>query len=126
MDVSGKTVLVVEDDSLVLMGLSMVLQSWGMNVLTAGNLAEAESRAAAGPIPDVILTDLNLSVDGTGTGTDVVERVRQLSGKTLPALILTGQGGHHSEAHKVSFLLKPVQPEALRHAVSTAIFSAAP
>lgn len=117
MDVSGKTVLVVDDDRMVLMGLSMVMQSWGMNVLAAGSLAEAEARAGEAATLEVILSDLNLP---DASGFDVVERVRAIAGGPVPALFLTGTVGR-PEGAGYTFLLKPVQPDTLRHALATAM-----
>lgn len=124
---SGKTILVVEDDSMVLMGLSMVLESWGMIVLAADDLPQVDSRLGSGPRPDAILSDLNLR-DGV-TGFQVVEHVRDLLGEAVPALILTGDTGRseleEGQRRHLAFLHKPVQPDALRRAVAEAVGRAA-
>lgn len=116
MNLSGRTVLVVEDDALVRMGLALLLESWGAKVLTAASRDEAVERAAAGPSPDLLLADLNLGEGGSGL--EAIERVRALSGAVIPAVVLTGQGGAHDGGEGVVFLLKPAQPDALRRAMS--------
>ncbi|HSV30010.1 MAG TPA: response regulator, partial [Candidatus Omnitrophota bacterium] len=88
MDVAGKTILVVEDDGMVLMGLSMILESWGMTVLAAEDMPQVVQKLGD-QRPQAILSDLRLR-DGV-SGFDVVDEVRALVGEKLPAVILSGE-----------------------------------
>lgn len=119
MNVASHTVLVVEDDSMVLMGLQMILETWGMNVLPAGDMAEVLDRLTHRR-PDLILSDLRLR-EGL-TGFEVVERVRGMLGAELPAIILTGETGKgdlaEGERRRITFLHKPIQAESLRQAIA--------
>ncbi|CAA7619690.1 response regulator [Magnetospirillum sp. UT-4] len=124
MDVAGRTVLVVEDDPMVLLGLQMVLEAWGVAVLPAEDLDQAVASAAATP-PDVVLSDLRLRAGITGF--DVVEAVRGRNGATLPAIILTGETGEaelsEGRRRRLTFLHKPVHTDRLREAIAAALES---
>lgn len=122
MDVASRTVLVVEDDSMVLMGLQMILETWGMTVLPAEDLPQVLEHMDTGH-PDLILSDLRLRAGLCGF--EVVERVREIVGEEVPAIILTGETGKAELAEgrrrNCTFLHKPIQAEPLRHALVTAM-----
>jgi two-component system, OmpR family, phosphate regulon response regulator PhoB len=119
---ASRTVLVVDDDALVLMGLQMMLETWELTVLAASDLAGVRQHLSAGT-PDLVLTDLRLS--GGLSGFDVVDEVRSHTSPMLPALVLTGDTGEAglAEGHRrnVAFLHKPIQPEELRRAIVGAL-----
>lgn len=127
MDVTGRRILVVDDDAMVLMGLSMILESWGMTVLAAEDLPQALDRLDGGGRPQVILSDLRLR-NGL-SGFEVVDRVREVLGEAVPAVILTGETAksERDEGHRrrLAFLHKPVLPDALRRTVAAALTSPA-
>lgn len=116
---SAKTVLVVEDDDMVLMGLTMILETWGINVLAAEDMTQVLQKLDH-MRPDLILSDLRLR--GGLTGFEVVERVRAMLGETVPAIILTGETGkaelEEGRRRQLAFLHKPIQPETLKQAVA--------
>lgn len=122
MDAASRTVLVVEDDSMVLMGLEMILEAWGIAVLPAEDMAEVLACLDQGR-PDLILSDLGLRAGLTGF--EVVEQVRAALGCEIPAIILTGETGKaelaEGERRNITFLHKPVQAESLRYAIDKAI-----
>ncbi len=122
MSVVGRTILVVEDDSMVLTGLQMILESWGMNVLPAEDLGGVIASLGGG-VPELILSDLRLRAGLTGF--EVVERVRAELGRNVPAVILTGETGRdelaEGRARGLAFLHKPIQAEPLRRAIATAL-----
>lgn len=123
MTVAGRTILVVEDDSMVLTGLQMILESWGMRVLPAEDLPQV--LAAIGTIiPDLVLSDLRLR-EGLN-GYDVVDRVRAEMKAEIPAVILTGETGRNDLGgglgrSRLSLLHKPVQADLLRKAITVAL-----
>lgn len=121
-NIGDATVLVVDDDAMVLMGLQMILESWGLKVLAAEDMAQVLQRMDEDE-PDLVLSDLRLR--GGLSGFDVVERVRAMLRKELPAIILTGETGklELSEGQKrsLTFLHKPVQADPLRNAIGTAL-----
>lgn len=121
---SGKkrTILVVEDDVMVLMGLQMILETWDMEVLPAEDMAQALACVAAAR-PDLILSDLRLRAGLTGF--EVVEKVRDVLGAKVPAIILTGETGKAELAEglrrHLTFLHKPIQADPLRAAIDAAM-----
>lgn len=124
MEMSPRTVLVIEDDAMVLTGLQMILETWGLTVLPAEDLEQALARLVEGR-PDVILSDLRL---GAGvTGFDVVEQVRTAVGAEVPAIILTGETGKDELAEglrrNLTFLHKPIQADPLKIAIQEAAAS---
>lgn len=121
MSVTKRTILVVEDDPMVLMGLQMILETWGMDVLAAEDLAQVMERLQAGT-PELILSDLRLRAGLTGF--DVVEEVREHLGRAIPAIILTGETGKaelaEGQRRHLTFLHKPIQAEPLKAAIAAA------
>ncbi|HTE22355.1 MAG TPA: response regulator [Candidatus Limnocylindria bacterium] len=81
-----KTVLLVEDDSLVRESLARVLADKGMTVLQATNGKEGLAKALTGKA-DLVVTDVIMpEVDGL----TMLARLREDSkGKDLPAIILS-------------------------------------
>jgi two-component system, sensor histidine kinase len=117
----GKRVMVIDDDVLVLDGMRGILQSWGCRVQTAASGAAAlASVADGGGQPDLIISDLRLA-DGE-SGIEIIERLREALGATVPAFVISGDtaperlreasaGGYH-------LLQKPVSPMTLRTTLS--------
>lgn len=122
MSVTKRTILVVEDDAMVLMGLQMILETWGMEVLPAEDMAQVLKRLEHGR-PDLILSDLRLRAGLTGF--EVVERVREVVGRPVPAIILTGETGKaelaEGQRRHLTFLHKPIQADPLRAAIDAAM-----
>ncbi|HLO76202.1 MAG TPA: hybrid sensor histidine kinase/response regulator [Magnetospirillum sp.] len=121
MPVTTRTILVVEDDPMVLMGLQMILETWGMSVLAAEDMSQVLQRLDEGK-PDLILSDLRLRAGLTGF--EVVERVRAILGKEVPAIILTGETGKselaEGQRRNLTFLHKPIQADPLKAAITAA------
>jgi CheY-like chemotaxis protein len=126
MNVQSRTVLVVEDDAMVLMGLQMILETWGLTVLPAEDMAQV-LQCLDQARPDLILSDLRLRAGLTGF--EVVERVRAVLGDQIPAIILTGETGKaelaEGQRRSLTFLHKPIQAEPLKAAISRATETAA-
>ncbi len=122
MAVTNRTILVVEDDPMVLMGLQMILETWGMTVLAAEDMPQVLERLDEGT-PEMILSDLRLRAGLTGF--EVVERVRAMLGHHVPAIILTGETGKaelaEGQRRNLTFLHKPIQAEPLKAAIAAAV-----
>jgi CheY-like chemotaxis protein len=58
---AGKTILVVEDNTIQREGLAVVLQKEGYTVLAAANAHEAMDVLRGDPVPDLILLDMLIS-----------------------------------------------------------------
>ncbi|HTH17430.1 MAG TPA: hybrid sensor histidine kinase/response regulator [Magnetospirillum sp.] len=121
MAVDKQTILVVEDDPMVLMGLQMILETWGMTVLPAEDMAQVLQRLEEAQ-PDLVLSDLRLRAGLTGF--NVVERVRAMLGQQVPAIILTGETGKaelaEGQRRNLTFLHKPIQADPLKNAIAAA------
>ena len=114
---TGMTVLAVDDEAMVLTGLQMILESWGCTVAAAGDMREVFAVLDALPDPpSVILTDLRLP--GKVSGFDVIDRVRRLYGREIPAVVLSGETARSAllegQRRGCSFLHKPLHPGDLR------------
>jgi signal transduction histidine kinase/CheY-like chemotaxis protein len=112
----SRTLLLIDDEESIRVGMSDLLQTWGYKVLTAATIQEActEVRRHAGVI-DIVVSDLRLA-DGED-GIDAIERVRAVYGAPLPALLITGDTSPdevkrvHTSGHQVLF--KPVRTKEL-------------
>jgi CheY-like chemotaxis protein/two-component sensor histidine kinase len=86
---AGGSILLIEDDAVVLDANRVLLTTLGYTVIaasgaeTAMQLLESES-----PKPDLIIADYRLP--GECTGTDLVQQLRTIAGSLIPAIILTG------------------------------------
>ena len=88
-EVSGKLILVIDDDQLVLDGMRGILQSWGCHVVL-GKSSETTLKLLADQrrAPDLIISDYHL---GHGeTGIEAVGRVRAAVGAAVPAFFISG------------------------------------
>lgn len=116
---SGKRLLVVDDDALVLSSTSGILASWGCEVSTAVSLPQVRQLLLDGAAWDLVITDYQL--DNEGSGIEVVDLIRRHLDKQTPCILISGDigpavlklasvGGHH-------LLHKPVRPAKLRSLV---------
>lgn len=87
MLLSGRSAFVVEDDPLILFGLSMVLEEHDIEIVaSASTLAEALT-AAATVVADVALLDVNLD------GESVYPAADALIERGIPVILVTGYSG---------------------------------
>jgi CheY-like chemotaxis protein len=113
----GKLVVVIDDDPLVLEGMSGVLRSWGCSVI-AGDSAEAVMAGigAGRRMPDLIISDYRLA--GGGTGIDAVRSMREKFNAEIPAFLISGDTAperlRDASDHGLHLLHKPVPPMRLR------------
>ncbi|MDD4978841.1 MAG: ATP-binding protein [Gallionella sp.] len=116
LPLSGKRVLVVDDDQLVLTSTSTILTAWGGQVSLAGGLQSVQEMLSEGKDWDLIISDYQLGV--AETGLDVIRAVREQRSKGIPAILISGDtspellqlansAGHH-------LIHKPVKPAKLR------------
>ncbi|MDA8230466.1 MAG: PAS domain-containing protein [Magnetospirillum sp.] len=86
---SRKTLVVIDDDPIVLEGLRAVLEMGGYTVLAATELSGAMDGVRGWTAaPDAMIVDYRL---GAGeTGIDAVRSLRELFRRSIPAVILTG------------------------------------
>ncbi|CAA2144193.1 hybrid sensor histidine kinase/response regulator [Methylobacterium bullatum] len=109
----GLRVLLVEDDEAVLIATASLLRRWGCQVR-----AELAIPGAVADL-DLLITDFDL---GHGvTGTDCIAAIRTLSGRDVPALVMTGHDQacvrEDLGAPDIPILSKPVRPAELRSVI---------
>jgi len=121
---SGTLVLVIDDDPLVLEGMSGIFRQWGCHVITADiddkalKVASEQDR-----LPDLIISDYFLSRGRTGIET--IEWLRSELSASIPAFLISGDTDPAKllEARSKGYHLlhKPVDPMTLRAMFQQAI-----
>jgi len=82
-------ILIVDDQPSLARAAQLLLQVEGHEVQVASSLAEVTQRVAyTEAVPDVIVTDFHLSRETTGL--DVIRAVREITRRTVPAILITG------------------------------------
>jgi len=109
----GMTVLCLDDEPDIVEGMVALLGRWGVRVLAARSIADAERHAAEGR-PDVILADFHLREAETG-----LQALRRLCalGRCPGALVTANASeslAHEARTGGFEVLRKPVKPAALR------------
>jgi signal transduction histidine kinase/DNA-binding NarL/FixJ family response regulator len=113
----GKLVLVIDDDPLVLEGMSGIFRKWGCRVITADSDSKALKAAAEqDDRPDLIISDYYLA--NGRTGIDTIEWLRGELAAEIPAFLISGDTDPatllEAKAKGFHLLHKPVDPMALR------------
>jgi signal transduction histidine kinase len=130
-DLSGKRVLVMDDDPAILSGIRYLLRSWGCDVVVAEDRLQAMEVIEdwAGPA-DIVISDLNLRAGERALDVfAALDRHYQPDGEApFARLLITGET--RSErlreivAAKITLLHKPVSPQQLRAAMMAAWIAA--
>ena len=109
----GVNVLVVDDDEAVLSGMAQLLSQWGCKVNSASSIEQALARAQVQK-PDIVISDYRLREQRTGA--QAITELRELLGRHLPALIITGDTAperlREAMSTGVPLLHKPLKPDA--------------
>jgi CheY-like chemotaxis protein len=122
----AKTILVVDDDSDIVLALEVMLQDAGYQVVSASNGDSLHDLILRGDLPDLILLDMLLS------GRDGREIARQPnaqeSTQRIPILMLSAHpAAEHEAKHEAKavgadgFVAKPFEIDDLLAAVQTII-----
>ncbi|MFD2569451.1 response regulator transcription factor [Spirosoma soli] len=112
------TILIAEDETLVLKMLSYRLQKEGYNVLTASDGKQA-MECLRTSTPDLVITDLMMPYHN---GLEVLEYVKKSLGNCIPVIVLSASGQEPTVLKAFSlgaddFALKPFSPNELVHRV---------
>ncbi len=117
-DLSGTTVLCIDNDDNILDGMDRLLTGWNCLVLKAATLQQAQSSIKNRQI-DIIVADYHLD---DSNGIDVVRQLRSSFGRQFPALLITADRSERvrDAAAEIDMpvLNKPVKPAALRAALA--------
>jgi two-component system, sensor histidine kinase len=116
-DLTGRFVVVVDDEPAIVEGMSMLLRSWGARVLAARSGDDlVEDIGKAGALPDLIMVDYQLA--GEMTGVELIEHLRKAIDPELPAVLVTGttvpERIEEMRRAGCELLVKPVSAERLR------------
>ncbi len=114
---SGRTILIVDDDIGVLESMCGLLSHWGCRVIAAKTPLEAIDKLNCCELPlDLLITDYRLSDNVSGI--DVARNLQNRLSHPAGVLIITGDTGperlREAEASGFPLLHKPVQPAKLR------------
>jgi CheY-like chemotaxis protein len=118
-----KTVLLVDDDSTILLGIGVRLKSMGYTVYTAKDAVSAVSAVLKNQ-PDVVVLDISLPA---GDGFLVADRLQNLSGSAATPIIFitsTDKPALRERAKRlgaVAFLTKPFDATSLADAIESAL-----
>lgn len=119
LTLSGKKILVVDDDELVLTSTSTILTAWGGQVSIADSLQSVLKMLSGEATWELIVSDYQLSTEETGI--DVIAAVREQHHKNIPAILISGDTGPEllqlANAAGHHLIHKPVKPAKLRSLV---------
>jgi signal transduction histidine kinase/CheY-like chemotaxis protein len=116
--------LVIDDDPLVLEGMSGIFRKWGCRVITADSDSNALKAAAEqDDLPDLIISDYHLA--NGRTGIETIEWLRGELSAPIPAFLISGDTDpatlHEAKVKGFHLLHKPVNPMALRAMFNQAV-----
>jgi GAF domain-containing protein/CheY-like chemotaxis protein len=119
-DLSGRHVLVVDDNAANRRILVTLLERWGMTSEATQSPREALGWVEAGRQFDLALLDLHMAeLDGLSLATAIRSAD---AGAATPILILSSLGVHERTNDAVAaYLVKPVKPSALHDSLATAL-----
>jgi two-component system, sensor histidine kinase len=116
---AGRSVLVIDDDMLVLDGMRSILGAWDCQVMTAQTGEEAV-RLVQLQGPDVVICDFSLR--NGETGIDLLHRLITQAPHPMAVMLMTGDVGPEmlrlAKNAGYTTLHKPVRPATLRSVMS--------
>lgn len=115
------SILVVDNERAIQMGMRTLLSGWGCTVISAGSISEAIAQYPVGEQPDIILIDYHLKDDETGDRT--LEDLNSYFGAKMPAIMISADRSEklkaQMESQAIPLLNKPVKPAQLRALLRT-------
>jgi two-component system alkaline phosphatase synthesis response regulator PhoP len=121
---SGKKVLVVDDEVHIIYVVAIKLRNNGYEVISAENGSDALELACREK-PDIVVTDFQMPVM---TGLELVEKLRQNEQtKDVPVIMLTArsfaiENGRKQELRISEFLSKPFSPKDLLRSIEDILY----
>ena len=120
-DLTGKLIVVIDDESAIVEGMQVLLSGWGAEVIgsTTGDDVIAAVHAA-GKLPALLIVDHRLGI--AENGIEVAQRIRRELDPEIPGILVTGSItpdlDQLARAANLEFLLKPVMAEELRRRIA--------
>jgi CheY-like chemotaxis protein len=119
---TGERILIVEDEGLIALHLTELLEREGYTIAGSGFAGEQVLKEmGTGPLPDLILMDIALAGQLDG-----IETARQIRARyDLPVIFLTAYGDQSridaaNEVSPYGFLIKPVMDDELLSTIRNA------
>ncbi|MES2353201.1 MAG: hybrid sensor histidine kinase/response regulator [Pseudomonadota bacterium] len=114
---SGKYILLMDDERAVREGMAALLTEWGCKITVVGSIQEGmQVVGAGGRVPDLIIADYRLR-EGV-TGADAIRQLQGAYGGNIPGVLITGDTAPdrilEAKASGYYLLHKPVVPGRLR------------
>ena len=126
-DLSGRRIVVIDDERDIRDAMCTLLSKWGCEVVTADSLTEAvKVLREVGATPELIVSDLRLR-DGC-TGVEAIDGLRAQFGASIPGILVTGEtiseqlGFAKDSGYEL--LQKPVKPIRLRSVIQQQLSAA--
>ncbi|MGE3872351.1 MAG: PAS-domain containing protein [Parvibaculaceae bacterium] len=115
VDLASFTVIVIENDLVILEGMMELLQERGMRAIPAVSVGEAlETLQSLEKTPDLIIADYHLD---QGTGAEAVAALRRSVGHAIPAIAVTADHTAKVQAEirrlGIDYLRKPIKTNDL-------------
>jgi two-component system, sensor histidine kinase len=113
-------IVVIDDERAIRTGMSILLSSWGYEVMVAGSADEAITMLATKwQRPDLLICDFRLR--GEETGVDAIYRLCTEYNDTIPAMLISGDITANflsaEQSNELLVLHKPVSNTALKAAI---------
>jgi signal transduction histidine kinase/CheY-like chemotaxis protein len=120
VDLTGKEVVVVDDNATNRRIVVTLLERWGMTVAATGSPREALKWIADGRHFDIAVVDMHMpELDGVALATAL--RATEAGASTV-VVILSSLGAHDRPSDAIAgYLVKPVKPSALYDTLATAL-----
>ena len=125
-ELSGRLVVVIDDEPAIVEGMRSLLATWGAEVLGSSDgddvMRELER---LGRLPDLLIVDYRLASERLGT--DVIDELRTVLDPEIPAIVVTGSStpdlAERIRARGDDLLAKPVLPADLRARIDARLHS---
>jgi len=117
----GHVIVVIDDESVILDGMRMIIERWQATVITAENTKQAiDQLDHQGLQPNLIISDLRLR-DGKN-GIQAIEKLRTEFNSSIKAILITGDTAQEridmAAAAGLTLLHKPVNSNLLRETIN--------
>jgi two-component system, sensor histidine kinase len=119
---SGKSILMVEDDALVVQAMTQLFSDLNLPILYATNASQALELA-----PQACMVACDVRLPGSMSGLDLALRLKHMA---IPTLLMTGETSADIKAfahhHGLQLLIKPVAPQVLLNGLKELVVRTVP